>query len=295
MQPYKFMKNQKGVGLIIPVLIVLFVVVIASGIYYFTYRPVAVPSNTNKIKQTIASSSASVTESASPSGMPAYGSVLNSTQVTSPDGSKVASFILYYEKGGDYREGSPSYSDVTVLDKSTGKTVTDHLSGAITYANNLYWSPVDNRIYFTHFGNGIGIYALWSSKIDGTDAKLISGYEDHNQPSHANPDTINSANMAIYGAGNIAFSPDGKTVLTDRAPGISGTSYWLWLMSYDGTNSHPIKVTGDYQGIYKIQWESDGKHINFTDWSDNYDITYQTDINGATPKELSRVIHTLAP
>ncbi|HSW96961.1 MAG TPA: hypothetical protein VLF89_03980 [Candidatus Saccharimonadales bacterium] len=203
---------------------------------------------------------------------------MDKTVLHAPDDKKIATF---YYKGpiAQRGEGDPIFSDVDIEDKSTNRTLTYHLTGPITYAKDgpIYWSPVDNRIYFTHGTNGIGIYALWSSEVDGIDAKLVSGKTDEGGYTHA------LVNSAIYGAEALDYSPNGKMIITVRPEYVSNNQSVLWVMSYDGTNSRPIPLQGHYKNITSVKWQLDGKHVSFTEWDGTNRVTYITDLAGTKP------------
>lgn len=156
------------------------------------------------------------------------------TTLISPDGNQTATFILNHAVG----EGEPWFTDISVFNNVTKKSVTYHITGPLLQANNIFWSPVDNKLYFTHSTNGVGIYALWSSNIDGTNALLISGNTD-NVPYKSDAVLENSP---MYGATDVKFSKDGKTIVTTRQKdyinGNFNPSYWE--MNYDGSNAHTI-------------------------------------------------------
>lgn len=204
------------------------------------------------------------------------------TIIASPDNKEIATF--YYE-GPERYKGDPTFSDVDLWNKEKKEKTSYHLTGDLAYAQEvLYWSPVDNRIYYTHSTAGIGIYSLWSSNVNGTGAQFIAGNKNGFKKNET--DTRLLFNSAVYGASCLDFSPDGRTVVTARQDYASNYQSPLWLMSYDGTNSRPIPIDLNYENINSIKWQDDGYHILFTVWDGFTSTSYLTDINGTEPKQL---------
>ena len=206
--------------------------------------------------------------------------ITNGSILWSPDSQQIA---VYYPKnlyiGG---EGDPTINTVTVFTKGGVKVTSYSLSGNITYGGGAYWSPVDKRIYFVQDGNGIGIFALWSSNLDGTDQKELVGLVG-NAVEKQDPTLFKSA---IVGASNIDFSPDGKTILTSRQPYYVNGQSLIWTMNYDGTNSQPIQALSSYKNVSYVKWLPDGKHFTFEVYDGINDALYISDTSGITPVTL---------
>lgn len=282
-------KKKFPVKIVLTSMLVLILIAAAGGIYYTKLQiKKSVPvMQTKKISDTQTSPSALPKTQISPSedvnSISATPTPLSNvaeigtdkTILLSPDKTKIAT---YYNSSPEMGEGTPSFNKVDLLDKTTEKTATYKLSGAITYAlDRLFWSPLDNRIYFVNATNGLGIYGFWSVNPDGTDAKLISG---ELQPGDKDYQTTWN-NSGIFGASTYNFSPDGKMIATIKST--STEKQTIWIMNYDGTGSREIAIQGTYENLNKVAWESDGQHLVFTDWHGSYGTNYLISLSGGTP------------
>lgn len=205
----------------------------------------------------------------------------NTSLVWSPDSTQYA---IYYDTKQEEGEGAPNFSHVSVYNRKTNRRNDNkELTGSIVYSGGAFWSPLNNRMYFIKSGNGIGIYALYSSNVDGSDEKFLAGKSE--EPTQVLDSELSK--QAIYGAGSIDFSPDGKRIIVARQVIHNLNDYPLWTMFVEVLESKPIPLPSMIQDVSTVKLLSDGNHIQFTTYNGVKEEVYTTDIQGTTPVLLS--------
>jgi Tol biopolymer transport system component len=136
-----------------------------------------------------------------------------------PDWSPIEDRILYVSSGTDIHVANLDGSgDGLVLPQAVGPK----------------WSPDGTRIVFMRkAANGIGGWAIWVSKADGSDARQLTvpaGSDDHVNP---------------------AWSHDGKGIVFGRSPAYPGVPS-LHIMNADGTANR--KISPDSLPSTRADW-----------------------------------------
>lgn len=270
----KSVKREKGFSLIFVIALV-FLVVLVLLIFYSLKAKKEDKNIPTPISTTNQNKAKTVKSSAAPTDTEQQG-YQNDISVNSPDGQQ---FARFYYKGPTQYEGGTMLNKVDIVDKKTDKVRIVDLSGPITASKGPIKWAVNGKIYFTHSTNGIGIYALWSSNIDGTESKLISGKSDLDDQKK------NLTNEAIYGASSFDVSPDGKLIITLRSD-LASPKKPFWVMNADGTNSRPITLQTQLTNISDIEWEDDNYTFTFTASDGEETSEYESDLSGATPEAV---------
>jgi hypothetical protein len=166
----------------------------------------------------------------------------------SHDGARIA-FVVRYEADG---EGCDAYitgdliGDLFVMnsDGSDGSEPTQLTDGGCD--TRPAWSPVDNRIAFTH---------VTPSSGNGKDLYLV----DAADPAKLEPLTSDPGNQ-----NGVTWSPDGSQIAFVQArPDDSGPTVDIWIMNVDGTG-RPTNLTKDLPGgAVQPAWSPDGSRIAF--------------------------------
>jgi len=184
-----------------------------------------------------------------------------------PDGRRIAVYGLTRIPEGAGDEGSPEL----LIFNLEGELLNTYSKGILPQ----WWVEPDDTIYYTEATNGIGLYALWQSKIDGSNRKLISGTASLSLANNRSMDK-----EAIYGASSFAFSKDGKMIATvrDEWYSMGKTTSPLWIMNINSGETYPVNLPGqissqlksiqnlssnsrDITSIRTVKWLPDNQHL----------------------------------
>ncbi len=171
--------------------------------------------------------------------------------IWSPDSNKIAIFTYTKKDPPIPGEGTPNYSTVFVYDLNGSLKASYPAAKLQSVQFPYYWSP-DNSFYYILGGNGIGNYALWKTKIDGSNPTFLAGNKDTNQSIKESTDLLQSA---IYGGNPAAFSADGKQIATVKQS-IGG----IWTINSDGTNSQNIFPLQEVRAG-SLAWTPDNNYL----------------------------------
>ena len=163
--------------------------------------------------------------------------------------------LTYYYRDSKDTKGNLTFNYVDILNVKTNVMTTLPLLGPLPYArNSLFLSPKNNKLYFPHTLDNRGIYELWMSSIDGSNAVRIAGTEH---------EALMNNNKHIPISGNtqkIAYSPNGTTIAIGKI--LNGKAE-IWTTDNLGNNGKEIFSMEGYDSVTSLDFEENGKYVVF--------------------------------